>query len=261
MPRVSALLGRDILRLLRAINEIGDLPADRGTRIQHLLAHLLGQIGGKLGSVGYGAGFARSQRPRYTFAMGGGWMEPAEVQVYRHYLQGDHAVDPCVPPIARFRANAFVKTRSQLVPDRDWYGCEHVNEARKTAGVDEVMYSIRRLDGSAIWMLAIHRPWGERRPFTSRERLLLSIAHEAIGTKLDVPQELTPAQTLSATLPPRLAETLTHLLTGLPEKHIASTMGLSRHTVHGYIKQIYQHFDVSSRAELAARWVCPVSPP
>jgi DNA-binding NarL/FixJ family response regulator len=56
-------------------------------------------------------------------------------------------------------------------------------------------------------------------------------------------------------LAPRLDRTLKKLLTGLSEKQIAADLELSFHTVHGYVKEIYQHFQVASRSELMAHWV------
>ena len=56
-------------------------------------------------------------------------------------------------------------------------------------------------------------------------------------------------------LSPRLQETLHFLLTGKSEKQIATELGLSKHTVHSYVKALYKHFGVTSRAELLARWV------
>lgn len=54
-------------------------------------------------------------------------------------------------------------------------------------------------------------------------------------------------------LPPRLIQTLELLLSGSSEKQVARKMNLSRHTVHGYVKSLYRHYRVSSRAELLAR--------
>jgi DNA-binding NarL/FixJ family response regulator len=56
-------------------------------------------------------------------------------------------------------------------------------------------------------------------------------------------------------LSPRLQETLELLLSGESEKQIAARLELSRHTVHEYVKALYKRFDVSTRAELLARWV------
>ena len=56
-------------------------------------------------------------------------------------------------------------------------------------------------------------------------------------------------------LSPRLRETLDCLLAGSSEKGIAQELRLSPHTVHGYVKLIYRHFQVKSRAQLLAQWV------
>jgi DNA-binding NarL/FixJ family response regulator len=56
-------------------------------------------------------------------------------------------------------------------------------------------------------------------------------------------------------LPPRMGQTLMHLLHGESEKQIASKLNISRHTVHIYVKQLYRRFEVHSRAELMARYI------
>ena len=56
-------------------------------------------------------------------------------------------------------------------------------------------------------------------------------------------------------LSPRLRETLQCLLDGSSEKSIAQELRLSPHTVHGYVKLIYRHFQVKSRAQLLSQWV------
>ena len=60
-----------------------------------------------------------------------------------------------------------------------------------------------------------------------------------------------------AHLPPRLQQTLSSLLAGDSEKQAAAKMGLSRHTVHVYVKSLYRRYGVSSRGELLAKWVKP----
>ncbi len=56
-----------------------------------------------------------------------------------------------------------------------------------------------------------------------------------------------------AGLSPRLRQTLEGLCEGLAEKEIAARLGLSPHTVHDYVKAVYRHFRVQSRAALVAR--------
>ena len=56
-------------------------------------------------------------------------------------------------------------------------------------------------------------------------------------------------------LSPRMRQTLERLLVGDSEKEIAARLGLSRHTVHVYVKTLYRRFEVNSRGELFARFV------
>ena len=56
-------------------------------------------------------------------------------------------------------------------------------------------------------------------------------------------------------LSPRMRQTLDRLLVGDSEKQIAGGLGLSRHTVHVYVKALYKGFGVSSRGELLAKFV------
>jgi DNA-binding NarL/FixJ family response regulator len=58
-----------------------------------------------------------------------------------------------------------------------------------------------------------------------------------------------------ATLTPRVQQTLIRMLAGDSEKEVAHHLGVSRHTVHVYVKALYRHFDVSSRGELLAHFV------
>jgi DNA-binding NarL/FixJ family response regulator len=53
-------------------------------------------------------------------------------------------------------------------------------------------------------------------------------------------------------LPPRLRRTLDCLLEGEDVKGVARRLGLSRHTVHLYVTDLYKRFGVHSRAELLA---------
>ena len=44
-------------------------------------------------------------------------------------------------------------------------------------------------------------------------------------------------------------------MNGDSEKQVAARLGLSRHTVHIYVKHLYKHFGVNSRGELLSLWV------
>jgi len=56
-------------------------------------------------------------------------------------------------------------------------------------------------------------------------------------------------------LPQRLRQTLQGLIKGDSEKQIAFGLGISQHTVHVYVKQLYKRLRVSSRGELMAKFM------
>jgi FixJ family two-component response regulator len=64
-----------------------------------------------------------------------------------------------------------------------------------------------------------------------------------------------PAKDKLLTLSPRQLEVMSFLLRGDSVKEVAQTLELSEHTVGDYVKQIYKHFSVSSRAELLALFI------
>jgi DNA-binding CsgD family transcriptional regulator len=76
---------------------------------------------------------------------------------------------------------------------------------------------------------------------------------------LDLQPQVRPRDALARArrLSPRERQTLACLLGGDGEKQVARAMGLSRHTVHAYVKSVYRHFQVDSRPALLAQFVSP----
>jgi DNA-binding CsgD family transcriptional regulator len=65
------------------------------------------------------------------------------------------------------------------------------------------------------------------------------------------PKKLTSG--LTTGLSKRMKDTLQLLLSGDSEKEVATKLGISRHTVHIHIKNLYKRLGVCSRAELMAK--------
>jgi DNA-binding CsgD family transcriptional regulator len=83
-----------------------------------------------------------------------------------------------------------------------------------------------------------------------RRRKLLAELCKVVGAQVS---GVGSAETLG--LSERVRQTLEGLLGGDSEKQIALKLGVSRHTVHVYVKQLYKRFGVNSRGELLARFV------
>ena len=79
----------------------------------------------------------------------------------------------------------------------------------------------------------------------------MKILHDEIAPLIGV--RLATEEHLSRDgLSKRLRETLSLLLDGRSEKEVAAALHLGSRTVHDYVTALYQHFHVSSRAELLA---------
>jgi hypothetical protein len=84
-----------------------------------------------------------------------------------------------------------------------------------------------------------------------RMRRLVVEFCKALGTHVSGPDNLGT----ELKLPTRLRQTLQGLIKGDSEKQIAFKLGISQHTVHVYVKQLYKRLRVSSRGELMAKFM------
>lgn len=146
-------------------------------------------------------------------------------------------------------------TRSDLLPDSQWYRSCYYQEYHVPSGADAMMYCILPMPASdgQLSDLVLVRPLGER-DFTPRHRILVQQLHEKITALIGGPLARFNEPSPSA-LPPRIRLVLHCLLEGDSDQQIAARMKLSRYTVNEYVDRIYRHFGVQSRPELLARWV------
>jgi DNA-binding CsgD family transcriptional regulator len=107
----------------------------------------------------------------------------------------------------------------------------------------------------AIGAISLYRSNGSVQPFAREECNTVNEIHSKLAWLYDLGLESTNATESSASRPlqPRLLKVLEQLLAGYSEKQVAVRIGYSPHTIHTYVKAIYQHFGVSSRAELLAK--------
>lgn len=127
-----------------------------------------------------------------------------------------------------------------------------LRSAADTPTRERWLYSLLPVaDGTAIAALLLRRSHGPR--FSRRDRSLVHTFHARAAwlfreeTQLDHSGE--------RPLTPRQWQALKHLLNGQGEKQIAALMGVSRNTVHHYVKILHRHFNVNTRGELLALFV------
>jgi DNA-binding CsgD family transcriptional regulator len=168
-----------------------------------------------------------------------------------------NARDPDLKPLAAAMRPGQIVTRSreQVVSDEEWYGHPHVTNYRIPSGVDHYIASLYlHAETFTVSGIGLHRRPG-REPFTDRERRMAHIVSSEVRW---LHLASLPGQDERETLPtlrPRLRRVLMLLVQGMVRKEIAMQLGISPNTVHGYMKEIYELFGVSSHAELMSRFL------
>ena len=235
--------------MLRLTHELRDLPRGSLAQRQHAIEGLCALVGAKVGMwlnlTLTGDGHILIGSPIDL-----GWGTEGERRAFVSYLGAQpRSLDPSLPPLERLiRNQVATASRHGVLPDRAWYGSDHVQEFRRPGGVDDFIYSGRlQPDGVHVDGLSLHRPWGER-PFSPREIGLVDAFQRESAWIVERPSPVPAA--LLAELPPRLREVLLGLTRGLGEKQLAAELKLSPHTVHDHVKALYRRLHVGSRGEL-----------
>jgi DNA-binding CsgD family transcriptional regulator len=144
--------------------------------------------------------------------------------------------------------------RDQFTSAEDFHPAQSYARFRQQIGCDDFVVSIRIVDvPRRPEAINIDRPHGAAR-FGPREVELLRLLHDEITPLIGV-RLATEEQLCRDGLSQRLNETLTLLLEGRSEKEAAAALNLSARTVHDYVTMLYEHFEVSSRAELLAYFI------
>ncbi len=149
------------------------------------------------------------------------------------------------------RSRGQITRLRQEIDPADKFSDTEVHELFLRAGVRPLLLSARSLNERCQSFVAIYRE-KHREDFTFRERRIAHILLSEVSWLhgLGWPEDMgvrVPG------LPPRSRTVLNLLLDGRSRKEIADELGISIHTVSGYVKEIYSAFRVRSHAELMRR--------
>lgn len=170
---------------------------------------------------------------------------------YLASVESSACEDPVVALAAGLGDGAY--RRRDIIDDRAWYATRWVVEDFREAGLDDGIYARVGLDERVTECIAVFRPPGAR-PFTAEDRVLMELFADEVP-RLVRPRVHPMIADARRALSPREAQTLERLCRGESEKQVATTLGISRNTVHVYVKALYRHFGVGSRSELLARFI------
>ena len=145
----------------------------------------------------------------------------------------------------------ITRAREQLVANDEWYLSREFNEYHRSFLIDDLLISHVKLgDPPTLQGFHLCRELGRER-FGVGARRLIRLFHRELARHVGTSLAREPGHPLPD-LPPRLRATLQCLLEGDSEKQAALRLGLSRHTIHQYVKDLHRRLGVASRAELMA---------
>jgi DNA-binding CsgD family transcriptional regulator len=147
-------------------------------------------------------------------------------------------------------------SRLDFLEDREWYSSLDFERIERLLGVDNRMWCFRPIGSGAADEhigIILGRVAG-RKDFRLRDRTLVREVQALLAPLVGGPLARF-SEPSAADLPPRVRQVLACMLEGDGDKQIARRLRLSGYTVNQYVKLIYRHFGVGSRATLLARWV------
>ena len=195
----------------------------------------------------------QGQRPLYTPIAHGGF----EDGLFPKLLKAvDHPESwEIFSPISKeIRAKNVHLTRTlRELDERDRFSRKELRKLWHDAGVGDLLVSICPMSSGDFSAIGIYRDIGGDE-FSDREARIVHLVlaevpwlHETGWTEEDQLRVLPK-------LSPRRRAVLNLVLEGQSRKEMAATLGISTHTLDGYVKDIFRHFKVHSQAELIARF-------
>jgi DNA-binding CsgD family transcriptional regulator len=254
----------DISGVIRLVREVCDRWDDPGAWREHLLRGACALLDGNVGMMVVDAASKDARFVRPSVAAMVGVPEPMRALAHAtlsrfEQRQYDDVSRNLLPGMTNLygemvRQGWATAARSEIADDASHYAAPYYRDFRRRIDCDDYVVSIRIVDvPRRPEAISVDRPHGAPR-FGNREVAILKLLHDEIaplvGTRLATEEHL-----CRDGLSRRLRETLSLLLEGRSEKEAAAALGLSARTVHDYVTTLYEHFRVTSRAELLAYFI------
>lgn len=150
----------------------------------------------------------------------------------------------------------FTLSRPALVPDVLWRSGRFDRHIQRM-GLDAFMYStvpLTQRNGAPLCSTALLFRKPGRPDFDPVEARIVHWVVSECGSLHREGLDIEHIEEL-ATLTPRQRTVLVLLMDGLTQKQMADRLCLSTHTIGDYVKAVYRHFKVNSRAELMRRFI------
>jgi DNA-binding CsgD family transcriptional regulator len=158
-------------------------------------------------------------------------------------------------PLMKFldKSREVCVSRSEIWHDNLWYQSEFAHQLIHTHRLDHFLVCVHYLSQDSWTHWTVFRQAGKD-DFSVRDRQLVLAALSGVVWMKPSISESIPAEAFR-NLSQRRRTVMLLLLEGLARKEIANRLQLTLHTVNDHIKAIFEHFQVKSATQLAARFL------
>jgi DNA-binding CsgD family transcriptional regulator len=244
---------REVRAVFRLVGECRELGADVAEWRRHLIAGLCRLTGAQVGLVGE-MDYSRRAWLQALHAEDVGWACPADRhRVWEQFFaSGLYGRDLTAKRFfGKLPLAPWTVRREQIISDREWRHSVEFNDFVRRGGIDLGLLSRQPIGRRNRANVVVLYPPSGAAPLPERGRRLVHLAQQELGPRLGTALAVAGDPGWS-TLPPRWRQALDCLLDGDSEKQAAARLGISRLTLHDYVRGLYRHFGVSSRGELMA---------
>lgn len=247
----SPVTEEDFRAVVRILGEIATMAGTLDEKRVRLMNESAALLGANYWAWAFAPLMAAGQQPVHLFQNFGGFDEEG---ISRLIMAIEH---PDSGAMTDSLARAMIESGSQvtrlrrdIIPDERFFSSPAL-PLWEAADIGPIIISMRPSPGRGTSVAAFYRSRAAA-AFSERESRLAHILLTEV-TWLHEAGEPGPAAFEIPKLTPRCRVILNHLVTGRSRKEIAADLGISLHTVNDYVKQIFRHFGVHSRAQLASR--------
>ncbi|MCU0797239.1 MAG: LuxR family transcriptional regulator [Akkermansiaceae bacterium] len=260
----QSLAEQDVRKMVRLLGEVISTPGDFMEKKVQLMNGLCGIIDADAWVWGVGQHNPENAPFYVAFAKGGFDDERfGRLMEAVNHPEMENFARPFSEEL-NVSGSHLTRLRQQINRDGTFSGSD-AERAWLRANIDGVILSCKPLSDGGFSSIGIYRN-ADKPLFAERE---CRIAHIVLSEVPWLHLEGWPSERgeSAKTLYPRLRTVLNLLIESWSRKQIAQHLGLRENTVHGYVKEIYQHFQVHSHAELMKRFSSgnggdlPLTPP
>lgn len=250
-PMQTDLDAADVRAIVRILGETVTIP-DAGDQRKFVMSRLAVLLKADTWVWGVSPLLEPGKQPIYLFHHTSGFDEARMARFLQAVDHPDSGAMTAPLALAMIEAGSRVtRDLSRIISPKRF----HESPARpqwEAADIGPLLISIGPVPGTGTSVVGFYRHPGEP-DFDLRETRIMHILLTELPWLHQAELPHVHSQGILA-LPPRQRLVLNQLVQGATRRTIASHLGLSENTVHGYVKEIFRHFGVHSQAELIARF-------